>query len=372
MNTERDPIDDGLMVVQDNIIQDIGPYKDLKPHLSQIQITELPSEIIIPGLINAHTHMELSHLYGRTFLGHGFESWVKSLLSLPLKGIEKKTLSKAITDSSTSGTVCIGDISGHKPLTILQALNSQKLNYRLFIEFLGFKSPLKDKPQWPKKIPAIHNPFISAAGHALYSTHPHTFQVLKNWTTLNCRPLSIHLAEHPGEVELLTTGRGAFTELMKNLLLPEEFIPPGISPVAYADQLGILDTNTLAVHCVHINKQDIEIMKQRGVSICLCPRSNAFIGVGRAPWEQLHSQGLPLCLGTDGLCSNNDLNLWNEAQYLLRHWKTSVNLYEIIQWMTVNSAKALGVSDFFGTLESGKKAAFTVIPHHIMDEFGSV
>src|SRR6056297_2440256 len=136
------------------------------------------------------------------------------------------------------------------PVLIITAYadsSTATLHYRLFIEFLGFKKPQTDKPKWPKKIRPNQDHIISAAGHALYSTHPHTLQVLKSWTTLNKRPFSIHLSEHPGEVELLTTGRGEFTELMKHLVLPENFIPPGISPVAYADQLGILDKGTLAV-----------------------------------------------------------------------------------------------------------------------------
>ncbi len=371
MQPEQDPVDDGLIITKNNTIQEVGRYRHLRSYLGRAQVTELGSEILIPGLINAHTHLELSHLQGKPCSGSGFEEWVKSLIYLPLKGIDKKTLSFALSEMLDSGSIGIGDISGHMPLTILQTLNHHQLHYRLFIEFLGFKKPLTDKPKWPQKVPATQNHFISAAGHALYSTHPLTLQVLKTWTTLNNRPFSIHLSEHPGEVELLTTGRGEFAELLKHLLLPDDFVPPGISPIAYADQLGILDNRTLAVHCVQTNNCDLDILQQRKVFVCLCPRSNAFIGVGRAPWEKFKEKDLSLCLCTDGLSSNVDLNLWNEAEYLMHRFKASISLYQVIKWMTVNPAKALGFFDRFGTLEPGKSASFTSIPQSTLKEFGT-
>ena len=182
------------------------------------------------------------------------------------------------------------------------------------------------------------------------------------WCARQNKTFTLHLAEHPGEVELLATGKGAFAEILAERILPKDFTPPGMSPVAYADALNLLDDRTLAVHCVRLSDTDIEILRTRRVNVCLCPRSNAFIGVGRAPWERLAHAGINLCLGTDSLGSNHDLNLWNEAEYVLDNFKGALSLADVLAWMTTNPAGALGLEQTLGELTPGKQARYSVVP----------
>jgi cytosine/adenosine deaminase-related metal-dependent hydrolase len=172
----------------------------------------------------------------------------------------------------------------------------------------------------------------------------------------------MHLAEHAGEVDLLTTGRGEFAEFLRGRLFPATYSPPGQSPIAYAHHLGLLDEQTLAVHCVHINQQEIQLLAQKMVHVCLCPRSNAYINCGRAPAEDLYAAGVRISLGTDGLSSNDDLNLWNEASYLAGIWQGNLCLTELTAMITINPAQALGLDRIAGNLQPGKIDRFSLVP----------
>lgn len=370
MKPEEAFLENGMFIVENGQIKDIGSYNTLKKTYSG-PTKDLGDKTIVPGLINSHTHLELSHLKGKTLLGQGFEAWVKSLMMLPIKEIDKNTLALTIDSIRQSGTLCVGDISGHSPQKVFDSLQKSELYYRLFIEFLGFNPPKSNQPKWAHNLSPNKHCQIGASGHSLYSTHPNTLQMIKTWSCKNNRPFAIHLAEHSGEVELLTTGRGSFADLLKKFLLPESYVPPGMSPIAYADQLGLLDKNTLAVHCVLVNTKDIRILSERNTYVCICPRSNAFIKVGRAPWEKMFKEDISLCLGTDSLASNIDLNLWEEAEYLLKNWETELTLYDLIKFMTVNPAQALDIQKRLGSLEPGKIAHFSILPDKISALFSS-
>jgi len=361
MDTRQPVIDNGLLWTANGYIVDVGPYPVHK-HDFSASVQDLGEQTVAPGLINAHTHLELSHLHGQTQSGLGFLPWVQSLLKLPMKNIQPNRIRTLLADMHKLGVIGIGDISGHNPQTMLEIHAQSPILSRLFVEFLGF-SPHTSR-QWPLNT-APRQPFLSAAGHALYSTHPNVLQSVKAWTARHGRPFSMHLAEHSGEMDLLTTGRGPFADFLRAGLLPLDYRPPGLSPVDYADSLGLLDHKTLAVHCVHIGNSDIQTLLQRRCYVCLCPRSNAYIDRSRAPAEALHAAGIPLSLGTDGLCSNQDLNPWQEATYLARTWQGNLSLTELIAMITINPARALGLAHIVGTIQPGNLGLISRVPDEL-------
>ncbi len=359
MTPDRPVVTDGVLLAADGIIQEIAAYKEIKKEYCG-PIQDLGPLIMAPGLINAHTHLELSHLKGQTITGRGFESWVESLIKLPLKGIDAQTLTRVRADLAAGGTVCVGDVSGHSPSFMHDFLSGSGLFFHLFLEQIGFQEQvLRPRPGEQNRAG------LSPSGHALYSTHPNTLQRIKGQCREQGHPFAIHLAEHPGEVELLTTGQGRFAEILKRGLLPDGFTPPGLSPVTYADRLGLLDQGTLAVHLVYTNPEEIELLAQRGVRVCLCPRSNASINVGRAPAKQLLAAGIPLCLGTDSLCSNADLNLWTEAAFFVQNLDLDLSLEQLVALLTCNPAEILNMDQEIGTLERGKRALFSLVPEEL-------
>jgi|UPI00054D618B cytosine/adenosine deaminase-related metal-dependent hydrolase len=354
----RPVLDNGLLWTVNGRIAQIGPYRQVKNEFSA-PIHDLGEQTLTPGLVNAHTHLELSHLHNATQPGQGFLPWVQSLIRHPLKQTAPERIQGLVQDMLDQGLAGVGDISGHAWDHMYEVHAQLPIASRLFIEFLGFRP--KPSPCWPVDTPPDAE-FISAAGHALYSTSPDLLRRVKEWTTRYGRPFSMHLAEHIGEVELLSSGRGEFADFLRGRLFPASYTPPGCSPVAYAHRLGLLDQHTLAVHCVHLGRQDIALLANNKARVCICPRSNAYIGCGRAPVEDLYRAGIPLSLATDGLSSNHDLNLWNEASYLAGMWEGNLSLTDLVAMITINPARALGLDQVAGSLQPGKLGRFSLVP----------
>ncbi|MGE4297408.1 MAG: amidohydrolase family protein [Desulfovibrionaceae bacterium] len=378
-------IDDGLLLHRDGEIVDVGPFRDvMRTRLaSGVAMEDLGGVTLAPGLINAHTHLELAHLHGRTVSGQGFATWVRSLLSQPpeyaMDATDPEAMARACAAMRATGTVFAGDVTSRTPHRASAAMHDAGIGHVLFLEIFGHcppafgpegalgQAPGDLPPHAPPGARYLPAPRVAAhaamAGHALYSTSPEALCEAKAWDTAHGKPFSMHLAEHEGEEEMLATGRGAFADLLRERgVAPDGYSAPGMSPVAWADTLGLLDADTLAVHCVRCSRADAALLAQRGTSVCLCPRSNAFIGVGRAPFAELEKAGVNLCLGTDSLASNHDLDLWREAIFCLENGASHSSLRQALMWLTVNPARALKVDHVLGRLMPGMRAAYSVVP----------
>lgn len=362
------PLDDAAVAVRGLEIVDVGPRRVVLKTCSGHVLDHGPATLI-PGLINAHCHLELAHLRGAIPPGLGFAGWVRRLVSLPMRDFDQDAAIAAAREMAASGTAGVADIATRHPGRTARVLLREGLAGVVFFEEFGFAPPAGADPEFPADMDepvAGEAVQVSVAGHALYSTHPDRLRAAKAWTLRHNRPFSLHLAEHEGEVRLLRDGTGEFADLLRERILPRDYRPPGRSPVAHADALGLLDAHTLAVHAVHIDDRDIRTLVSRGCGVCLCPRSNAFIGVGQAPWDALFTAGARMCLGTDGPASNHDLDLWNEVRYLLDTWKNS-SLAVVLAALTVNPARTLGLEKTMGMLAPGMRSGVTLLPGDIAD-----
>jgi aminodeoxyfutalosine deaminase len=199
---------------------------------------------------------------------------------------------------------------------------------------------------------------ISLAAHASYSTSAKVIQQAREWCRIRKAPFSIHVAEHPDEIEFLQYGTGYCRDLLKRLgKWVESWRPPRMTPVEYLDSLGILDSGTLLVHAVHMENSDWEIALKRNCSVCFCPRSNLNINVGQPAIAESLQLGVKVCLGTDSLASNQDLSLFAEAAHVLKH-HPDVPPDSLLVMMTKGGAQALGQSDRFGSLIPGGSSSF--------------
>ncbi len=352
MNPDRPEIFDGGLLVREGRILAVGPWKEVAGGGVR---RDLGAVTIVPGLINAHAHLELSHLAGRVPLGLGFMGWADALFAAMREGRpDESSVERAVRQAKAGGTCCVADVVGREFDLVRRVLTRLGLEGLLVREYSG-----RNREFDPQPLSGLWSPGI----HALYSTDRGFAQAVKRWCDERGLPFSLHLAEVPGENELFLRGDGAFAGFLRERrILPRGFSAPGMSAVGFAAELGLLNERTLAVHCVQVAEDDMRILAQSGAFVCLCPRSNRGIGVGDAPAAALRTAGVPLCLGTDSLASVRSLDLWDEARAVRSLLPSRTTLGEIVSMMTLNPACVLGLDRDYGSLEVGKRAAWSVVP----------
>ena len=351
-------VDGGLLADGGRVVA-VGPWREIA---GQGVRHDLGAVTIVPGLVNAHAHLELSRLAGTIPAGLGFAAWADALFAaLRSHPASLSGVARAAALARASGTCFVADVVGREADMVREALEGCGLGGHLFSEHSG---RLRSREFRPAALPGSWSPAV----HALYSTEPALAREVKDWCASRGLPFSLHLAEVPGENELFEHGGGEFADFLRaRRILPRGFEPSGGSAVARARDLGLLDPGTLAVHCVQLSEEDIAILGQSGACVCLCPRSNAHIGVGLPPAARLREAGVPLCLGTDSLASNADLDLWAELRALRALLPEGTPLAELLAVVTRNPARFLGVDEDYGSLQPGRLAHWTVLPEDFAD-----
>ncbi|SKA93215.1 Cytosine/adenosine deaminase [Paucidesulfovibrio gracilis DSM 16080] len=366
MNPGHDLIRDAAIVHDGRFLVYAGPWSAVPAALvGSGPVRRLDDAVLCPGVFNAHTHLEMCHLLGKTVTGQGFTAWMKSLVANPMYDMSDTEVAAHCRRIKQLGTAHVADISTKQAPRLAGILDDSGIFFAAFREMIFFDAPNERTEYIPAG--AFERGVLSCAGHSPYSTHPGLLRGGKAACRTLGRPYSLHLAENEEESRILMGERIEFVELLERANIPmKDFRPPKTSPVRYALELGLLDEHTLAVHCVTVDQEDIRLLAETGTNVCLCPRSNAHIGEGRAPWEQLWRAGVNLCLGTDGLCSNADLNIWNELAWMLERYEDGLDPEHALALVTRNPARALGVDHVLGSLTPGKAACWSVVPDEVL------
>jgi cytosine/adenosine deaminase-related metal-dependent hydrolase len=348
-------IKNGFVKTESGKIVDVGQGRG---HGTSDQIIDHGPGILMPCLVNSHTHLELSALKNKINIHSGFIAWVQSVISQREKAGEKKLLTgihDGINELVASGTMIVGDIASLE-LSRQPFLESIMAGV-YFSEYLGADTNGSFEC---KQISSDQT--ISVAGHAPHTTGSELLVQLKSITGKSCLPFSLHLAESTEEVEFLTTGKGQWADFLDQRQVDTSAIHlTGAGPVKYADQLGLLDENTLAVHLLFADKIDIQILADKNVNVCLCPRSNQILHHKIPDVPMMIKSGLKLCLGTDSLASNDSLSVFDEMKFLSQSF-AQIPPKEIIAMATTNGAAALGFEKQFGRLTPGRRAKMIYLP----------
>ncbi|MDR1686141.1 MAG: amidohydrolase family protein [Desulfovibrio sp.] len=375
--------DNAVILAEDGVILGVEPFSAFRRRAAaSFTFTDAGDVCLTPGLINAHCHLELSHTKGKCAGGKGFTLWLRSLVEvLRTRCATEETraaTAKALEDAVASGTAHIGDVGSRLPGMVselaerlLAGLDRERgCRYPLthFLELIGFTPPapeagipeeLRAGPWFlpaSAALPPRRYADCALSGHSLYSTAPEALQAAHALCRRTGRIFSVHLAESLDEDECIRDGSGPLHALMAELL-PAPTRAWGTSPAALAGKLGLLDPGTLAVHGVRLSSEDRLLLSRSGCSVCLCPRSNAFIASGRAWPTAPEADGILFCLGTDGLSSNTDVDMRKEAAAARDAYGLPARA--VLRMATVNGAGALGRKDL-GTLEAGKAAVVGV------------
>jgi len=362
---------DAAVVVDGRDIVDVGAFADMK-RVHAGPVRDLGDVTLAPATFNSHVHLEMCHLLGVTTSGQGFVPWVKSLVAQPLYALDHARVRAELLRMEQRGVGFVADISTHNASAVGEILSGSGLGFAAFSEVIGREMPADPAELLPqvRSVDECGRGVMSVAGHALYSTGAERLRAAKAVTRERGLPYSLHLAEHADEDSILLTGQSEFLDLLKSRGVISGYDAPGKLPAPLAAELGLLDEDTLCVHCVTLADADVALVARSGATVCLCPRSNEYIGVGRAPLRKYLAAGVNICLGTDGLCSNADLDPYGEVAWLLAH-DPDLSLVEALALITCNPACFFGRSvpqaARLGSLAPGKLARFSVVPQAVLD-----
>jgi cytosine/adenosine deaminase-related metal-dependent hydrolase len=303
---------DGAVALDGDRVLAAGPRAEVEAVHGR---AERLDAVVLPALVNAHTHLELSHLAGQVPGGGGLPGWIGRFLPARAAAPENPGLvERAVTTLRAHGVAAVGEVTN--TLAALPALSRAGMAGRLYLEIFGLsaariaaarRAALEMLDASPQPAPGLT---VVLSPHAVYSTRPAVVAEL-----LQEGPASIHLAEDPAERAFVSSGAGPFAPVL-GALGGEGDRPRGRSPVACVE--GALHAGNLAVHAVDLDDEDVEVLRRSGATAVLCPRSNLHIG-GRLPdLPRLLSAGVRLAVGTDSLASSPSLSPLAELLALAR------------------------------------------------------
>ncbi len=364
----RPPLKNGILLCEENgTIVDIIETSGIVREQERL---EYYSGILVPGFVNTHCHLELSHLKGKIAENSGLGNFLSEIHRLRNKETEpdESALARADFQMEQNGTVVVGDISNST--ATLEIKRKSKLYYHTFAEAFGFHPSRANKSfqiaEFIEELFLRAGLSASVTPHAPYSVSETLFQKLKVKAQTSNGILSIHNQESQDEEKLFKSCSGPIwhhlnqtlgldlshwksrQENVLKLILP--FLP--------------ISNPLLLVHNTYTMIDDITEVKthrnQENTFFVLCPNSNLYIE-GRLPQVPLFKQkNLNLCLGTDSLASNHQLSILQEMVTLQKHFP-EITIQELIEWACLNGARALRAEHRYGSFEKGKRPGINLI-----------
>ena len=357
------PITDGaVLVADDGRIAAVAPHSQV-PAPAAARRVEFPDAVLVPGLVNTHTHLELTHLAGRN-PEREFSRWIRTIRSLKDATTPEEfdhSAEQGVRDCWTAGVTCVADTgSTGAPLRALARLGARGIYYQE-----GFGPDPADRAASLAELQAAlvrlapvatSRARLGVSPHAPYTVSEPLYRAVADFARRESLPLAVHLAESREETALVRDGAGSFAEALRARGIPVQ--AHHCSPVQYLLQLGVLEraTGWLCIHCVQVDERDLDILRQARVGLAHCPRSNRAHRHGTAPLAAFRAAGIPVGLGTDSVVSAGDVNLWAEAA------AAGLEGEDALRMLTIEGARALGLESEIGSLEAGKQADLAVFP----------
>jgi cytosine/adenosine deaminase-related metal-dependent hydrolase len=359
----RPPVGEGAIAFgDDGTVLAVGSRAELRAEFPDV-VEERAQGVLLPGLVNAHCHLELSGHGDAVPGGKGLYAWATTLMASRKADTAQGQREAAATAAGAAvalGTAVVGDVGNS--LAAAPGIGRAGLAGVLFHELFGSRElatgdaladAARERAQanadWPARLGYVPAP------HAPYSVGPELLGRIFAAAASAGRATSVHVAEDEDEIAMLRDGSGRWPALLAGMGVDPATRVPRKSPVAYLASLGAFETETppLLVHMVHAGADDRRLARDAGATVVLCPRSNLHIG-GRLPdVDALVAEGGSLAIGTDSLASVPDLSLWAEMATLAAHFP-AVPAARWLEAATRGGARALGIRGV-GTLEAGAR-----------------
>ena len=364
--TEPDNVvENGAVLVDGKKIVFAGCFKDVNKN-TLCKIINLGNSAIAPGLINAHTHLELTSLHNRINYNGNFTDWIRQIINARKTWTERDyvlSINEGVSKSIESGTTTVADSTRNS----YTCEESSKSNLRkiVFYELIDFNPHTAEKTidNFNKYINDTNNDSTLSLGIFPHSPYTVSKELYKRCGTLSDE-LNIlaatHISETNDEIEFLTKGTGNFKALLNNHNMLNNWKHPGLRPVAYLNSMDILSDNWLLIHCNYTSEDEIEYIKKSNANIVFCPRSHRYFRHKNHPFHSFLEHGINVALGTDSLASNDSLSILDEMKFIYEN-HNDLKPQDILYMGTIAGAIALKLSNKIGRLEPGFEADITAI-----------
>lgn len=382
LTMDLNPISDGAMVVEEDKIIAVGKKVDLAKEYPNAKPEDYPNHVLMPGLINAHVHLEMSRHRDYPFdpvrsiaMEVNFVEWLIGCLEYK-KTNPPQNFSQAITEGLEacieSGTTCVGDMGSFEG--IFEILKGQGLRGVIFPELIVYDSHVaQDLYQSALALIEKYENFDSGLitmGLAPYSPYTLSRNILKI-VAEHCRssdiPLMLHAAESFSEVEFFYNSSGDIADRYFKYTGWGENLPPNFkkTPLEYLHDISFLKAQPILIGCVHATPTDLDRIAAASAKVVVSPRANKYLQVGEVPLSSMIEKNICVALGTDGIASTNTLSLWDELRFVLEKLNeenaNKIKGKNLLEMVTKNAAKVLGLGDSVGTLTPEKKADYIVV-----------
>lgn len=384
------PINEGAIAINDSKIAAVGDRAAILAAFPGALVEDFGNAAILPGLINTHSHLELTVMRG--FLEreeHDFFAWLRKLTGARLQMTDEDLFVSAACgaiEAARAGITCLGDSSSFA-VQSMRALNEVGLRAIVYQESFGPDPKLAEENMGKLReqldgMQTLQTELVSAgvSPHAAYTVSARQLGIISRLAVDETIPVMMHAAESASEKQFMLNGIGPFGEGLRARGI--DWQAPGTSTMRYLNDHGILETKPLLAHCINVDEDDLQLMKSAGAGVAHCPKSNAKLGHGRAPFAQFVAHGLNVGLGSDSVASNNTCDILEEARFATLTARSDrsdevagisndaladaratslLSATDALFAATVGGARALGLSDRIGALKEGMQADIAVV-----------
>ncbi|MEN3328944.1 MAG: 5-methylthioadenosine/S-adenosylhomocysteine deaminase [Acidobacteriota bacterium] len=356
------PIENGAVAVEGQRIAGVGPRAEIVEQFPEFKVESFGEAIILPGLVNLHTHLELTAM--RSYLENeetDFFAWLRKLTVARHELMTADDIRVSATwgacEAVRAGITCVGDASD-AGLMSMMALRDVGLRGVVYQESFGpdarrakenFEALTSKVDQLRTLQSELLRPGVSP--HAPYTVCGAQLELIAEYASTEGLPLMMHAAESAAEDQFVRDGCGAFAEGLARREI--EWIPRGVSTIQYLKQVGVLDVKPLLAHCIRVDDRDIETLRETETKVAHCPKSNAKLGHGRAPFARFLEAGIAVGFGSDSVASNNTCDILEEARFATLMARAGGGF--------VPGADALRVATFGRGLSQGALADLAVV-----------
>ncbi|MEO6589656.1 MAG: amidohydrolase family protein, partial [Pyrinomonadaceae bacterium] len=320
-----EPIENGAVAVENDKIISVGTTEEIKEKFPEIIIENYGEAAILPGFVNAHSHLEITAMRG--FLDDvedDFFAWLMKLTKARAEHLTETDVKNAAVfgalEGARAGVTCFGDI-GRMGVAGFEALKKNGLRGIIFqeTEFSPDDKTAADDFEKLKikflQLQELETDLVKVgiSPHAPYSVGQKLFEKIAGYAITENIKISVHAAESLQEKALLETGEGFFADVYKNYGF--EWQSPNCSPIEYLDKIGVLKAKPLLAHCINVSDSDIALIKNSDSKIAHCPKSNAKLGHGIAPLEKFLEAEIAVGFGSDSVASNNTCDILEESRF---------------------------------------------------------